>query len=53
MTTSFEVEGVVAGVKVGEFVEEVEGVFRVEFGVCGERKMREDVEMSSRVRWRG
>ena len=33
VTTGFEVEGVVAGVKVGEFVEEVKRVFGVEFGV--------------------
>jgi hypothetical protein len=33
VSTSFKVEGVVAGMKVGELVEEVEGVFRVEFGV--------------------
>lgn len=34
VATGFKVEGVVAGMQVGELVEQVEGVFRVEFGVC-------------------
>lgn len=34
MTSGFEVERVGAGVEVGEFIQEVKGGFRVEFGVC-------------------
>jgi hypothetical protein len=33
VSTGFKVEGVVAGMKVGELVEEVKRVFRVELGV--------------------
>ncbi len=34
VTTCFEVQGVVAGMKVGELVEQMESGFGVKFGVC-------------------